>query len=188
MAKFRAKMRHDTSTVYKLIQTQFDTFQFHKKLIHAAISFGLILFGLYADSSLFMPMVALFVGCVMIANLNAYPKALAKKVLQQIGPNFPKSDYEFFDKEFSYNKEAEAVSYSTILRMVEDRQFFYLYVTRQAAYMVDKTTVTGGSAAELKQFLEIRTGLDFSRPNSFISFRLKDLFPPKDNTYRGPHL
>ena len=34
MAKYRAKMQHNRSTIHKLIQTQYDTFQFQKKLVH----------------------------------------------------------------------------------------------------------------------------------------------------------
>ena len=53
--------------------------------------------------------------------------------------------------------------------------------------MVDKGTVTGGTVSDFKTWLEIETGLKFSRPASLFSFRITDLFPKKDN-YKGPRL
>ena len=109
MAKYRAKMEHNRQTIYKLVQTQYDTFQFHKKLIHAALALGMILYGLYADSTMITPLIALFVGCVMLANLNAYPRMQAKQVLEMMGEEYPKSDYHFEEDHFTFNEEAEAV-------------------------------------------------------------------------------
>lgn len=188
MAKYRAKMQHNKNTIYKLVQTQYDTFQFHKKLIHMLIAFGLILFGLYADQSMFMPLIALFVGCVMLANINAYPKAQANEVLKMMGENYPQSDYHFDNDSFTFNKDAEPVPYSKIIRLVEDREYLYLYVSRQSAYMVDKKTISRGKDMDLKDFLAIETGLKWTRPASFLRFNLKDLFPKTKDDYHGPRL
>ena len=188
MAKYRAKMHHNQATIYKLVQTQYDTFQFHKKLIHIGLAFGLILFGLYADSTMFMPVIALFVGCFMIANINAYPKAQAKEVLKMMGENYPKSTYEFGADSFTFNPEAEPVPYKKLIRLIEDREYLYLYVSQQSAYMVDKRTVTGGSVDDLKTFLAIETLLKWGRPASLLTFRFRNLFPEKKNEYKGPRL
>ena len=187
MPIYRAKMKHSESTIKKLIQTGYDTFQFKRKLINAAIAFGLILFGLYADQSMFMPWIALFVGCVMIANLNVIPKSQAREVLKQMGGKFPKSDYSFYEKEFKFYDKGDPISYRKLIRLIEDKQYMYLYISEQSAYMVDKGTVTGGSVEDFKTYLEIETGLKWSRPASVFSFKLTDLFPKQDN-YKGPRL
>ena len=187
MPIYRAKMKHSATTIKKLIQTGYDTFQFKRKLLNAAIAFGLILFGLYADQSMFMPWIALFVGCFMLANLNAVPRMQANEQLKMIGGNFPKSDYSFYEKEFKFYDKGEPIPYKRLIRLIEDKQYLYLYVAEQSAYMVDKGTVTGGSVSELKTYLEIETGLKFSRPANLFSFKITDLFPKKDN-YKGPRL
>ena len=187
MPIYRAKMKHNASTIKKLIQTGYDVFQFKRKLINTVIAFGLIIFGLYADQSMFMPWIALFVGCVMIANINVIPKRQARDVLQHMGGKFPKSDYRFYEKEFEFNEKEEAVPYKRLIRLIEDKDFLYLYVGEQSAYMVDKGSVTGGDVSELKTYLEIETGLKWSRPASLMSFKMGDLFPKTDN-YQGPRL
>lgn len=188
MAKYRAKMQHNRETIHRLVQTQYDTFQFHRKLIHIAIAFGLILFGLYADQSMYTPLIALFVGCVMLANLNAYPKMQAKQVLEMMGSHFPKSDYHFRETDFLFNEEADPVPYSKLIRLVEDREYLYLYVSKQSAYMVDKKTISRDRDMELKDFLAVETGLKWSRPASLLNFRVKDLFPGSKDDYHGPRL
>ena len=188
MAKYRAKMQHSQATIYRLAQTQYDTFQFHKKLIHIGISAGLILFGLYADQNMYTPMIALFVGCVMLANLNVYPRSNAKEVLKIMGDNYPRSDYVFGVDSFTFNAEAEAVPYKKIIRLIEDREYLYLYVSKQSAYMVDKRTVSGGSLEDLKTFLAIETLQKWSRPANILNFRFRDLFPNTRDEYKGPRL
>ena len=188
MAKYRAKMQHNKDTIQRLVQTQYDTFQFHKKLIHMALAIALILFGLYADPSMFMPLIALFVGCVMLANINAYPKAQAKEVLKMMGDHYPQSDYYFDEDSFTFHKDAEAVPYRNIIRLVEDREYLYLYVSKQSAYMVDKKTISRGKDMELEDFLSVETGLKWSRPANLLNFRVKDLFSGSKDDYTGPRL
>lgn len=187
MPIYRAKMKHSADTIKKLVQTQYDTFQFGRKILNMAIAFGLILFGLYADPSMFMPLIALFVGCVLLANINAVPRMRAKEVLQQMGGKFPKSDYSFLEKGFKFYDKGEIIPYSSLIRLVEDRQYLYLYVSEQSAYMMDKGTVTGGSLEDLKTFLKIETGLTWTRPASLFNFKLKDVLRKKEE-YKGPRL
>lgn len=188
MPRYRAKMKHSADTIRKLIQTRYDTFRFGRKLLSAAIAFGLILFGLYADPSMFMPMIALFAGCVLLANLNAVPRMQAKEVLQQMGGKFPRSEYAFLEEGFRFYDKGETIPYGNLIRLVEDRQYLYLYVSEQSAYMVDKSTVTGGSPEELKTFLKIETGLSWTRPASLFNFKVKDLLPSREKEPQGPRL
>ena len=185
MPIYRARMKHNSATIKKLIQTGYDVFQFRRKLLNAAIAFGLILFGLYADKSMFTPWIALFVGCIMLPNLNAIPKQQASQVLQQIGKDFPKSEYKFYEKEFTFQDKEDPIPYKRLIRLIEDKQ--YMYLAENSAYMVDKGTVTGGSVSDLKTYLEIETGMKWSRPANLMSFKITDLFPRKDN-YKGPRL
>lgn len=185
---YRAKMKHNATTITKLVQTQYDTFQFKNKLVQVLVGFGLILFGLFAPKEWFMPWIALFVGCVMLANLNLVPKRQSKQILSQMGKNFPKSDYTFSDDGFTFYDKGDRISYKSLIRLVEDGQYAYLYVSQMSAYMVDKRTITGGTVEQWKAFLADRSDLSWSRPASLLTFRFKDLFPKKEREYTGPRL
>lgn len=185
---YHAKMRHNTTTITKLIQTQYDTFQFKNKLAQVLVGFGLVLFGLFAPKEWFMPWIALFVGCVMLANLNLVPKRQAKQVLAQMGKNFPKSDYTFSDAGFTFYDKGDSIPYKSLIRLVEDDRYCYLYISQMSAYMVDKRTITGGTVEAWKNFLSSKADLSWTRPASLLTFRFKDLFPPKEREYTGPQL
>lgn len=188
MPTFRAKMKHSAATIQKLIQTQYDVFQFKKKLIHLGISMALIFFGLYADQTMFMPIICLFLGCLMLTSLNLQPRSQAKEVIKQMGGKFPKSDYTFTDEGFKFYDKGDVISYGALIRLVEDKQYLYLYVSQQSAYMVDKGTVTGGTLEDLKDWLKIKTGLSWTRPASLLNFRLQDLSPSDSKNAAGPRL
>lgn len=185
---YRAKMKHNASTITKLVQTQYDTFQFKNKLVQTLIGFGLIFFGLFAPKEWFMPWIALFVGCVMLANINTVPKSQAKKLLAQMGQKYPQSDYTFSEDSFRYYDKGDPISYKALIRLVEDKRYCYLYVSEMSAYMVDKTTVTGGTVEAWMEFLSGKADLPWTRPASLLTFRLKDLFPKKEREYTGPRL
>lgn len=177
MALYQAKMKHNASTITQLMITRYNTFQYGKKMIRFVIALVLIGYGLYGDKTLFMPMVCLFIGCVMVANLNQAPKSLAKALIRQMGGQFPESSYEFEKSAFRFHAEAEPVPYGKLIRLVEDRQYLYLYVSEDSGYMVDKASISGGTPAELKEFLSAGSGQKWTRPNSLLTFRLTSLFP-----------
>ena len=62
MAVFKAEMKHDASTITRLMTTRYNTFHYGKKLIRMVIAIALILYGLYMDSSMLTPMICLFIG------------------------------------------------------------------------------------------------------------------------------
>ena len=150
-------------------------YDYGKKLIRMVIAIALILYGLYMDSSMLTPMICLFIGCVMIANLNIGPRMLAKQVIKQMGNQFPHSHYVFNASEFKFHEEAEAVPYGKLIRLIEERQYFYLYVSEDSGYMVDKATITGSDVNGFKQFLTEKTGLKWERPASLLTFNLRSL-------------
>lgn len=188
MAVFKAEMKHDASTITKLMITRYNTFQYGKKMIRFVIAIALILYGLYADPTMFTPMVALIIGCLMIANLNIGPRMLAKQLIKQMGGAFPHSRYVFNASEFRFHEEADPVPYRRLIRLIEERQYFYLYVSEDSGYMVDKATITGGDVQGFKQLLAEKTGLKWQRPNSLLTFNLRSLFPKWKKKDTNPNL
>ena len=185
---YRAKMNHSAATITKLVQTQYDTFQLKNKVVQVLISFGLILFGLFAPKDLITPWIALFVGCVMIANLNVVPKSQARRIVNQMAGQFPESDYTFEDSFFQFYDNGEHIPYKKLIRLVDDGAYCYLYISQISAYMIDKKTITGGTIDQFKTFISNSADLPWTRPASLLTFRIKDLFPEKERKYEGPRL
>lgn len=192
MARFTAKMQHSPETIGKLVETQQRTFQFGKRVAHSLIAILLIIYGLYADKQMYTPYIALIIGCTMITGLNAGIRRQTKNVIRQMDNVFPKSDYVFTDKGFTFYDNGEIIPYSKLCRLIEDKKYMYLYISTQSAYMVDKSTVSGGACTALKDFISEKTGLNWSRPNSILNFSFTGLIDKlkasKNDKYEGPRL
>lgn len=70
-----------------------------------------------------------------------------------------KNEYVFTDneiREFSYGEGIESktsIAYTDIIKVIETHKFFFLFIIKQSAYIIDKQTVEGGTAEELKMEL-----------------------------------
>lgn len=173
---YTAKMKHDEATIIRLVETQANTFQFGKKLFHIALAMGLILIGLYVKGNYIMPMVCLLAGCMLITGLNVPSRVQAKKLCEQMGGQFPHSDYTFEKTGFRDGEKSSLTPYQKLIALVEDREYLYLYISKFSAYMVDKSTVSNQDVDGLKTFLAQKTGLDWRRPNTLMNFRFRSLF------------
>lgn len=76
--------------------------------------------------------------------------------------------YVFTDENIQFLQDATGVNssasieYSAVYRVYETNGFFYifLYTNKWAAYIVDKSTVTGGTAMDLRMLLIQKIGAD----------------------------
>ena len=67
------------------------------------------------------------------------------------------------------------LEYSRFQRLLEDNEYLYLFLGPKSVCMIDKATVEGGSAEDLKEFVAQRTGLSWRRNRSLLSMNLTDL-------------
>ena len=75
-----------------------------------------------------------------------------------------------------------------MVRLVEDKEYLYLYISRESAYMVDRSTVEPGDSGKLKEFLAGKTGLDWTKPFSLLTFRFPSVFGRRDRGFTGYRL
>lgn len=90
MIRYTAKMEHNSKTIEKLVETQQRVFQFGQRVGYMLISALLIIYGLYADKSMYTSYLALFAGCVMVTGLSFNTKRHAQALVKQMEGNFPK--------------------------------------------------------------------------------------------------
>lgn len=177
MNEYTAKMQHSEKTIVRLAETQYNTFQYGKKLVRMGLAMVMILIGLSMGNEGYVtPMLCLFFGCVLLAGLNVRVRSNAHKICAQMNGKYPSSEYVFRDDGFRFYAEGEWIPYAKLIRLVEDRQYFYLYISSQSAYMVDRATVSGDGDAGLKRFLAERTGQKWTRPFNLLNFRFRSIF------------
>lgn len=190
---YTAVMKHNAETIEKLVLMQYNTFQLKNKIVMAIISIAFIVYGVFTFSTgMITSYLCLFLGCVMIAGLNVRAKSNAKKIIAQMGNRFPSSQYYFTSTGFRDSEKGKEIPYQNIIKLIDDRQFLYLYISRESAYMVNNASVYGeGGLAGLKNLTSEKTGLKWTKPSSFWSFNInsiRDLFGRKSSAYEGERL
>ena len=190
---YTAVMKHNAETIEKLVLMQYNTFQIGKKIALILISLALIAYGVFTFSSgMITSYFCLFLGCVMIAGLNVRPKSNAKKIIAQMNNRFPSSEYYFSSTGFKDSEKSKEISYQNLIKLIDDKKYLYLYVSKESAYMVNASSVYGeGGLTGLKNLILEKAGCKWTRPSSFWSFNidnLQELFGNKSSHFEGERL
>lgn len=190
---YTAKMKHNAETIEKLVLMQYNTFQVGKKIIKIVIALAMLVYGVFTSGSgMFTSYLCLFLGSVMIAGLNVRAKSNAKKLNQQIKGKYPSSDYFFSKTGFRDSEEGKEIPYSRLIKVIDDKKYLYLYVSRESAYMVNGATVFGDGKLEgLKNLITEKTGLKWTNPSSFWNFNInsvRDMMSGGTPSYKGERL
>lgn len=98
--------------------------------------------------------------CALALAVSIFALYTAKKAYSRAGKmKDVKNEYVFSDngiQETSIGNGFEsktAFAYTDIIKVVETKNFFFLYISKQQAYIIDKQTLIGGTAEELKMKL-----------------------------------
>ena len=113
MTNITAKMAHSKESVELMCITQYNTFEFGKKIALLVISAALIVFGVVAQVSTSISLVCIMIGCFMLTGRNAVAKSRADAVIKQLGGQLPVFNYSFGPTKFSFNPDTEPVSYTS---------------------------------------------------------------------------
>lgn len=129
----------------------------HKCFMLIVIFFGLsLLMALFLIHSRVLSIVscAIFIlGCFLHF---VYPR-IQFRALNKL--QYMENEYTFFDDHISvsskgeeYNGTAE-LKYSLIPKVVESSRYFFIYQSKNAVFIVDKATITGGSVEDIRDKL-----------------------------------
>lgn len=176
MLQFTGKMNYSEDSVYKLTEMQHRTFQSGTRLATFAFAVVLLLIGFSLGISSAFGICALFVGCIFITSINARSRNTAKTLISQLNGNYPHMVYEFTDSGFSSTEESERTRYSSVLRLIDDGSYLYIYVTEAKAYMIEKSSVVSvGNKNDFLDFIAEKTGLSWERPTTIMNMNIRSL-------------
>ena len=187
MTNITAKIAHTKETVESMCVTQYNTFEFGKKVALYLVAIALVVFGIVGKVSTSISLVCIMIGCFMLTGSNAVAKSRADAVIKQLGGQLPVFNYSFGPTKFSYNPDTEPVSYTSFSRLAEDSNYLYMFLQNRAAFMVQKNTVSGGSVNDLKELISRKSGLSWKQPVTLLNFGLRS-FSNRDDRFQGPRL
>lgn len=176
-ARYTASMTFSEASVKTLCRTQYNSFRWRKKLFRFIVALMFIGCGLFLISSQVLGICMIAVGCFMITGSNLQPNQMARQVLKEFGGRFPVVHYWFGPEGICFNEKGEKPSpYSGIIRLVEDKEYLYVYVSELSAHMIDASTVKGKDGRDgLKKYLSGKCGLEWTVPLSGINITLGNI-------------
>ena len=191
--KYTALMKHNAESIEKLVLMQYNSFQVRNKLVRVAFAFVMLVYGVVtAGKGLFTSYLCLILGSMILAGLNVRPKSNARKLIAQMNGTFPSSEYYFTDHGFRDSKDGKEIPYQKLIRLIDDKDFLYLYISKESAYMVDNRSVYGADGLKgLKTLIKEKTGLSWRKPSSFWTFNiysLQELFGRTKDAFEGERL
>lgn len=174
--RFEAEIRHTEETVRLMFKTEYATYSQMRLLTRMLIGFLMVAAALTAGLPMVAQGVLLLAGCWLMISRDFPGEVRADRTLEARGGSLPTMDYTFYDDRIVLTGEgAMDLPYSRLHRLVEDRGYLYLFLGKKSVCMIDKATVTPGTAEELKAFVAGRTGLTWRQNKSFLSMNLMDL-------------
>ena len=169
MVYYKATMRHSEKTFQSLAHMQYDLFCRGNLVGRNAISFGLMALGI-VNYTQWWGLLLIAYASYLLSSKYAAANHTAKKLAKNIhdsGMDFPASHFEFQQNAMNIIALPENVSsgdplsYEDILRLGEDREYFYLFRNQYGGYMIPKTEL-GDKTDDFRAFMENKTGKSFN--------------------------
>jgi len=160
-ALYTAYMIHNEKSIRRLAILQYDLFQPYRKYVILLAGFAMILFGFFGGLNLQGAGVCVFLGCLCLWFSKAPAQVTANRMVEAVNGKYPHTEMYFREEEVAVTDGSKwfYMPYSLIQRVVQDKEFYYLWLTRATSYMIDKTTVEPADLKAFQTFLEGKTGL-----------------------------
>ena len=173
-ALYTAGMVHNEKSIRRLAILQYDLFQPYRKYVILLAGFAMILFGFFGGLNLQGAGVCVFLGCLCLWFSKAPAQVTANRMVEAIRGKYPHTELYFREDEVAVTdgKDWFYMPYGMIQRVVQDKEYYYLWLTRATSYMIDKSTVAPADLKAFQKFLEEKTGLLAENPPTLLRFNL----------------
>ena len=168
MIHYSVNMKHSEKTFQRLSRMQYDLFCQKNRMSRSAISIVCMIFGVLNFEHWWGALLIVYAS-YQASSTYASADHTARKLsrgIKESGMEFPSSRYEFQDHAMNVitlpenTTLGDPLSYSSVLRLGEDDEYFYLFRNQHGGYMVPKAEL-GGREDDFRAFMEGKTGQHF---------------------------
>lgn len=169
MQKFTASIQYDRETICRLDTVIENTFRFSRKAYLLICCFILIGVGVFMGMNTPTGIVCILLGCVCLPSVNSLQSRNARQIIQAMDGRTMRMIYTFYSGEFtcSAGGQTNTYRYDSIIRLVEDKGYLYLFQSATKACMIDINTLEPNRPKEYKRFISKRVGLEWTEPVTF---------------------
>lgn len=160
--KFTGEIQHTKESIHQLSSVQYHAFRYVVRVFWSFCGVGCI-WGAVATGDQFLFYILLFSGIWLLLNLELPAKHRADKIIKAGNGSLPHTRYCFEKEEIQISSKdySKTISYKQLYALLEDNSYYYLFVNRNAGFVVDKKSVLPAQPEEFKAFLQEKSGLSF---------------------------
>lgn len=173
---YSAGIAYDPERIRRLSLVQYSTFRSGTKFGMMLLAFLLILLGLAVTGRGAMSLVPLAVGSILLASVNFPAHTMAETTIRQYAGKYPALRYRFSETGIRTSQVPQEYPYAEVIRLIEDKDYFYLYINTLSAFMVERSSVRGEGGEEgFRSFLAEKTRLSWTKPPTLFNLNLKHM-------------
>ena len=173
---YRAKITHTEKTVEQLYKMQYYVYEKPRMIARALIGFGLVAAAVLSALPTWGKAMLLLIGAWLLVSRDFPAAVRADRALSERRAKLPNMSYGFGpDKVHLSGEGSMDIPYKKFTRLVEDRQYLYLFVSRNSVCMLEKSSVKPDDIMAFAKLLEEKTGLKWRAEKSFLSMSIYDL-------------
>ena len=184
MKEYHASIVYNPFTLRKLNAVISATFRYGLKMFYIGVCVVLLVLGARIGLQTPRGIALICIACFLLPSVRAIDKNRAEQTIRKMNGKTLKVEYTFEEERFWCEAPGEKAdfTYDSIIRLVEDPDFLYLFPNAGQAYMIDLKTLEEGDREPFKAFLSEKVGLEWTKPVSLLTFNLKQLRFNKKNT------
>lgn len=173
---YTAKIEHTEKTIEAIYKAEYFAFEKLRIYLRLGIGVGLIALALLNELPIWLKGIMLLIGAWLAVSSDFQAQVRADKALQERKAVLPKMEYVFHESTFHISGEGDMnVRYAQLIHLSEDKDYLYLFLSRNSVCMIDRKTIKPGDDAKFKAFIEKHTGLTFKREISLLAMSLYDI-------------
>ena len=185
--QYQGRIDHTEDSIQALFQAQYNTYRLGWVVLTAAAGVALAAAGLFAPVGHLAPGLRILAGWVVFVGGGLPALGPAEKVIEARGGRLPAASVSFCagHMELGEGGIKKKLRYDQLDRILQDRKFLYLFFGPDSAVMVERASVTPGSAQDVMDLVASRSGKQWEAPFSLLTFNIRDLVRIWDNRKAG---
>lgn len=173
---YRARISHTEKTIEQLYKTQYFVYEKPRMIARLLIGFSLVAAAVAVALPTWGRAVLLLIGAWLLVSRDFPAAVRADKALTERKARLPDMEYSFWADKIHLSGEGNMdISYKNLTRLVEDRQYLYLFLDRNSVCMMEKASLKPADIMAFASFLEEKTGLKWQAEKPFLSLSLYDI-------------
>lgn len=173
-ALFTARITFNNKTIQRVFKAEYFTYDKLKVIFRAAAGFALIAMAVFIKLHTALTVLLLLAGCWLIVALDFPSKVRAEGVIQSRGGAANTVNLKFFESSIEVVEERKSYDYTVVDRLTCDKDFLFIFYSRQNAIMIDSATLSPKDVSGFRNFIAGKTGKKWKTTSIFL-MNLSDL-------------